>query len=335
MLGGLMILDMAQYFGGRSLREGGISAVGVAPEARGGGAARTLMEGAMRELHEQKIPLSALYPATQTLYRKSGFEQAGARAEFKLNLRIYPVQDRELPLRRLKLEHSAIEDVYQTWARQQNGALDRKICNWQRILRPRGDETELYGVGDPLEGYVAVQRLPSPRPGHQNMHLTDFIALTPRAARRLFSFLADHRSLAEFASWHGAPHNPLFTGMSEQQVEIRLETFWMLRLVDVQRALSQRGYSPNLVCEFKLAVQDELLPANQRSWWVRIQDGRASVEPARSGGLKISVRALACLYGGMLTPWQARLAGLLDWKDSDLARLEGLFGPPSALTDMF
>lgn len=335
MLGGLMILDMAQFFGGRSLECGGISAVGVAPEARGGGAARTLMEGAMRELFERKVPLSALYPATQTLYRKSGFEQAGARAEFKLNLRIYPVQDRELSLRRLPLEPSAVKACYESWARHQNGALDRRSANWSRALRPRGEETELYGVGDPLEGYLALQRLPGRRAGHQNIHLTDFIALTPRAVRRLFSFLADHRSLAEFVTWNGAPHSPMLAGLPEQHVECRMDILWMLRLVDVQAALSGRGYSPNLACEFKLAVSDELLPANARSWWVRIADGRASVEPGRSGGLKISVRALAGLYGGLFNPWQARLAGWLDWKDTELARLEGIFGAPAALADMF
>ncbi len=335
LLGGLMILDMAHFFGGRSLDCGGISAVGVAPEARGSGAARTLMEEAMRELYERRVPLSSLYPATQTLYRKSGFEQAGSRTEFKLNLRIGPVQDRELPVRRLPLEASSVEQVYSAWARHQNGALDRKKCNWRRALRPRGEETELYGVGDPLEGYVSLQRLSSFRPGHQNMHLTDFVALTPRAARRIFSFLHDHRSLAEFVTWNGSPHNPLLTALAEQTIEARHDIYWMLRLVDVPVALAERGYSPNLQFEVKLAVQDEILPGNHGSWWLRVADGRATVEKARSGGLPLSVRALACLYASMLSPWQARLAGLLDWKDSDLAKLDGVFGAPCTLVDMF
>lgn len=335
MVAGLMILDMGQYFGGRSLANGGISAVGVAPEARGAGVARVLMEEAMRELHQRQIPLSALYAATQTLYRKSGFEQAGTSAEFTMDLRIEPMREREPALRRLPLDVEAVRSCYEAWARPQNGALDRGRCNWNRVLRPRGQETELYGVGDPLEGYVAIQRLLSGRPGHQNLHLTDLVALTPRAIRRLFAFLADHRSLAGQATFAGPPHHPMLTALPEQHLEVRLAHYWMLRLVDVPRALAQRGYSPNLTCEVKLNVEDDLLPANQRSWWLRLSQGKASVEPARGGGIKLPVRALACLYGGHLTPWQARLAGLLEATDAELAQLEGLFGAPSAMSDMF
>lgn len=335
MVAGLMILDMGQYFGGQSLANGGISAVGVAPEARGAGVARVLMEQAMKELHQRQIPLSALYAATQTLYRKSGFEQAGTSATFTMDLRIDPVREREPALRRLPLEVEEVRACYDAWARPQNGALDRGRCNWNRVLRPRGEETELYGVGDPLEGYVAIQRLPAGRPGHQNLNLTDLVALTPRAIRRLFAFLADHRSLAEQATFAGPPHHPMLTALPEQHLDVNVTHYWMLRLVDVPRALSQRGYSPNLACELKLAVRDDLLAANQRSWRLRLEAGKASVEPAPSGGIELSVRALACLYGGHLTPWQARLAGLLEASDEELAQLEGLFGAPSAMADMF
>ncbi len=335
LLGGLMILDMAQFFGGRSLPMGGISAVGVAPEARGGGAASRLMAGAIQELHQRQIPLSALYPATQTLYRKSGFEQAGARAEFRLNLRVGPVQERDLPLVKLPRERKMLEKVYRSWARPQQGALDRTETNWRRVLNPRDEPAEVYGVGEPLEGYVVVHRQAGSQPGWQNLALTDFVALTPRAARRIFSFLADHRSLAEQAVWFGAPHQPLLTVLAEQSVETRINIFWMLRLVDVPAALRGRGYSPHLKCAFKLAVDDPLLAANRGSWWVRIEAGRAEVEKARSGGLRVSERALACLYAGLLNPWQARLAGLVDWPDRDLSALEGVFGGPAGLGDMF
>ncbi|MEI8256716.1 MAG: GNAT family N-acetyltransferase [Deltaproteobacteria bacterium] len=40
VIGGLAVFDFGQYWGGRSLRCGGVSVVAVAPEARGRGVAR-------------------------------------------------------------------------------------------------------------------------------------------------------------------------------------------------------------------------------------------------------------------------------------------------------
>src|SRR5437588_2988116 len=49
--GGLVDLSMGQWFGGRVVPIGGISAVAIAPEQRGRGAATFLMREIVRELH--------------------------------------------------------------------------------------------------------------------------------------------------------------------------------------------------------------------------------------------------------------------------------------------
>ena len=63
----------------------GVAGVAVPPEARSRGAARELMRRCVVELRERGIPLSALYPATQWLYRGAGYEQAGVYPEVKVN----------------------------------------------------------------------------------------------------------------------------------------------------------------------------------------------------------------------------------------------------------
>ena len=63
----------------------GVSAVGIAPEYRGTGAASTLLGTLLRELYQEKIPLSSLYPATPPpLYRKLGYEQAISRCLWEI-----------------------------------------------------------------------------------------------------------------------------------------------------------------------------------------------------------------------------------------------------------
>src|SRR5437763_750711 len=61
---GLSIIHMGHYFGGQSVRAGGITAVGVAPEQRGSGVGLWMLQQSLEELHRQAVPIATLYPAT-------------------------------------------------------------------------------------------------------------------------------------------------------------------------------------------------------------------------------------------------------------------------------
>uniref|UniRef100_A0ACD5H2L2 GNAT family N-acetyltransferase n=1 Tax=Desertifilum tharense IPPAS B-1220 TaxID=1781255 RepID=A0ACD5H2L2_9CYAN len=57
--GGLALIKMGQWFGGQRVPMTGIAAVGIAPEYRGTGAAKTLMSEALRELQAQNTPFQS------------------------------------------------------------------------------------------------------------------------------------------------------------------------------------------------------------------------------------------------------------------------------------
>ncbi|MEW6281002.1 MAG: GNAT family N-acetyltransferase [Candidatus Eremiobacterota bacterium] len=333
VLGGHTLLPMGQFYGGRRVPMAGIGAVAVAPEFRGGGTAIRLMEEAVREMYATGFPLSVLYPATQVLYRKSGYEQAGLRCHASMKLSQIGLSDRSLPLVALPSEPARVEELYGRWARMTNGAVDRTFCNWIRVLRRHEDPIDFYGVGEPLEGYLALRRTGGI--ANYNLELTDLIATSADAARRLFSLLADHRTLADEVLFPCLPQDPILAALPEQYLQLRLRNWWMLRVVDVPRALAERGYPRTVRTSLDLEVHDELIPDNRGPWRVEIRDGQAQVETGGKGRLKVGIRGLACLYGGFFTPWQARAAGLLDGPDEELARLEGVFGSPAAMVDGF
>ena len=74
-----LLRKFRQYWGGSELPMAGIAAVGVAPEDRGRGVASLLMGEAVRRAAELGDVVSALYPAAVTLYRRQGWELAGAQ----------------------------------------------------------------------------------------------------------------------------------------------------------------------------------------------------------------------------------------------------------------
>src|SRR5919108_5211877 len=58
VIGGLTLIPMGQFFGGRSVPMTGIGGVGVDPGERSTGAASTLMREVLSELHTQGVALS-------------------------------------------------------------------------------------------------------------------------------------------------------------------------------------------------------------------------------------------------------------------------------------
>jgi len=341
LLGGLNLLRLGQWYGGRCVPMGGISAVGVPPEARGRGVARSLMDATVRELAAAGTPLSTLYPATTALYRQSGYELAGNRFEVSLDLprlrlhepaaRLRPATDADAP---------AIEVVAAKYASLRNGQARRDAYLWKRVRTPRVGEARGFVVEErgAITGHVYVQHMPLPR-GHYDLNLTDACALNAPAARAILSFLAGHATMAEHALFAGSAADALIALLPERHYTLRLQDPWMTRIVDVRGALLARGWPAGVRASLRLAVQDDLLPANRGTFHLQVSGGEAKVTRERAAtrtALRLHVRCLAPLYTGYMSPRELELAGMLTGPPAAMDLAATLFaGPAPTMSDMF
>ena len=78
------------------------------------------------------------------------------------------------------------------------------------------------------------------------MRLAEFFAISASAGRRLLSFLSQHRSQVKQVKWFGNPTNPMLLLLPEPIHRMRLWDRWMLRILNVERALTERGYPRHL-----------------------------------------------------------------------------------------
>lgn len=330
---------MGQWWGGRRVPLVGIGGVGVAPAFRGSGTGTRLMQACLRELRAQGVPLVSLYPSTQPLYRRVGFEQAGSRFESRVQVLGLDIQERSLSLRPVEeSDMPALHDVYRRHAQRQQGWLDRGPYIWNRITQPRGEIAYGFLVEGQagVEGYVYLTRRRAPQGFKQELSLTDLVALTPAAGRRLLSFIGDHRSLATEVVWRGGSEDPLLFLLREQTYEVKLLYHWMLRVLDVPAALQARGYPAGFSGALHLDVDDDLFPENRGRFVLEVENGEAEVRPGGDGDVKLHVRALAPLYSGFLLPSALQLAGVLQADEDSLRTATTLFsGPPPAMPDMF
>ncbi|HUG91155.1 MAG TPA: GNAT family N-acetyltransferase [Planctomycetaceae bacterium] len=339
IIGGLGIFRMSQWFGGRPVPCGGISVVGIAPEERGQGAAVFLMRAALDELSKNGTALSTLFASTQRLYRRVGYEQAGNRYFHELPLSSIGELPRELPVVAVPVEDSRpFEEPARQRARLTNGNLERTAGLWRRVLSFPDQTVHGYVIGDAAapEGYV-IYSPKSDQPGPFNVCIRDMAALTPAAARSLWAFIRDHRSVAESVIWFGPANEPLLNLTEECRVQrSRYDHRWLLRIVDVRRALESRGYPEGTAGELHFDVRDNLLAANSGRFVLTVADGRGEVRPGGRGELRTDIRGLAPLYSGLFTPAVLRTTGQLEADDRPLATAAGLFaGPEPWMAEMF
>lgn len=359
--GGLILIHMGQYFNGTPIPMVGIQGVGVAPGARGRGVASELMQRCLREFHSAGTPLSTLYPANQTLYRRLGYEQAGHR--FEVHIPLHRIGARTpmrggdgLTVREARCEgadRERIRALSTRFASSCQGALDRTDAVWKRIEAPsssRGEPSRLFLIerGRTLEGYIFLTQSVPPTttgPNRFNVHIHDMAAITPAAINRLWAFLAGYATVGNELIWFTGPMNPLLLALPEQTYKpMLLRDHWMLRLVDLQAALEQRDWPRGIDARLTLDVKDESLNANTGRWSIRCADGRAKarkldrgVKP-RGPSISCDIGALASLYAGFASAEQLALLGRIEGSPDSLAAASALFastrGVPM-LTDMF
>jgi predicted acetyltransferase len=337
VVGGLLIIFMGQWFGGRAIPMGGIAAVGVPPEQRGSGIARTLMARTLLELREQEIPLSTLYASTQHLYRGVGYEQAGTFCLYAMAASAFPGGDRSLRVEPVDAsKHEIFHAMYREWATPMNGMLARNRTIWERAVRP--DESPVFGyrIGEPDSpvGYLIYSQQ-SRDQGH-DMKVRDWAALTPAAHARLQTLLADHRSVVNDIVWKGPPVDPLLCAPEEQRYKHRACERWMVRIVDVQAALGQRGYPEGVEARLDLEITDDLVPGNSGRFILDVSGGRGTVRAGGGGDLRCGVRGLAPLYSSMLVPQELARIGWIEGDASALATAARIFaGPQPWMSDGF
>src|SRR6185503_15451173 len=132
VVGGLLLVPMGQWFGGKTVPLVGIAGVAIAPEERGRGVAKALMQSALREVAAQGGVLSGLYPATRTLYRSVGYELSGTRYAITLQPKGISVSDHSPPIRPLtEADYPEIERAYAEVARENDGYLARGPYIWR------------------------------------------------------------------------------------------------------------------------------------------------------------------------------------------------------------
>ncbi len=335
ILGGMGIIDMGQWFGGKIVRTGAVTSVGVAPEGRGLGVASVLVKESLSEMYESGIPVSTLLPSSTRVYRSFGYERSGVKITYEAKVQDMKVGKNKLDI--IEITPSDREETYLLYnqrAKLNNGNLDRGSVLWDLILESKGRKIFHYIVKNENEivGYVNFQQARSAN----HIRVRDMVALNSEAVKKLLNFFYDHRTVIDTISWNGPANDPIQLLMEEQKVEVADTRDWMLRIVDIKKALESRGYVKDIELSLTLNYEDSILPQNSGAWDINIYDGKCEVNKSNLNGITLGPRGLAPLYTSYLNAYDIKNIGLLEGSDKDLSKASIIFsGPKPWFSDQF
>jgi predicted acetyltransferase len=341
----LLEVPMGHFFGGRSVQTCGVAGVAVALDKRRQGLARAMMRDLVLEIASRRCALSTLYPATQTLYRRAGYELAGKLVTTRVpldTLRASQLPDgRGVEIRALGTDDAAlVESAYAAVARDKHGWLDRGPYIWSRVRTPRSKAARgfgFFGGGGALEGhvYMAQERTVPSDPWH-DVRLLDCIAKTPAALGAIIRFLYDQRSTARHVILRSGPSDPFLSVLDEPTWTETGDHDWMVRVCHLEAALEERGYPAHARVAIELELSDDLVADNRGRFTLDVAEGRGRVTRGGAGRAKLDVLALAPLFTGYLSAATLRRLGRIDADDATVAALDSVFiSPMPSMGEMF
>ena len=124
------LLDTRHRVDGRWVTAANIAHVAIAPEARGKGLARPLMDALAVEATSRGAAMVTLFASARSVYRKSGFELAGSEMVYEADSAALPVRT-DLDFREVDLDDPVIQRAYDEKTSAEAGLLERTERHWR------------------------------------------------------------------------------------------------------------------------------------------------------------------------------------------------------------
>lgn len=307
------VWPMPQWFGGRPIPSSGVAMVAVDPAERGRRFGSDLMRGVLEDARQAGAALSVLHPATLPFYSRLGYGRGGVCCGWSAPLDILPTDavDGDIvaypgrdagPLASLRRSLLVLE----------NGLPERSVALWTLALTGTdGEPADLFLLRgqDGPEGYLAL----SP-PKDRSIAVTDHCLPTRRSLLLAARLLAGFRAQADRVHWRGGPDDPMGLLASDCGLGLEVREEWLLRILDVRRALESRGYPPGVSGSVTLDVTDPLIAANTGQFLVDLDPDCVTVTQIwddQADCLQIRISTLASLFSGYADARSLARSGLL------------------------
>lgn len=299
----------------------GLTWVSVHPDARRRGLLTRMMTDHLHRVHQRgEAAVAGLLASEQKIYGRYGYGCASLDVKLTLSRGAELVAPETVSAAAADVSthmvtahtaegSAALHEAHLTSARATLGAVTRpdEMARtwWRDFPKARGSKEPrrlLLARRDGVtSGYAVFRRQPKWEDGSPQgtVEVMELGAADDASLLALVRRLVDLDLTSTVTLWSRSMEDPvMWWAGGPRSVGVRAYDGLWLRLVDVPRALTDRGYAAP--CDVVVQVVDELCPWNARRWRLVVAaDGRATCEETSAdAALVVPVQALGAAYAG-------------------------------------
>lgn len=315
----LHLIPFEVHIGEQKWKMGGIAGVATYPEFRRKGYVKDLMQQALKEMKEEGYSISMLHPFKISFYRKYGWELLTNRIKCTLSksdLVMQEVVSGTIKRTNNDVNFYDLNEIYTHYASRFAGMLVRENTWWETITK---DEliSIYYDADQRPKGFLVYSIKDS------KMKVEEFVALTAEARKGLWNFICQHDSMVNEVEIILSEKEPLLYTLKEPNVKTELMPYFMVRIVDVEKFLSDYDFQW-IGEEFVLQITDEYADWNEKTFTLKNGEVYVHTEHDSVEGevIQISINSLSTILFGYKRPLELYHLELLTGKEEEIQKLE-------------
>lgn len=298
----------------------GVSAVSTPPKHRRKGLVRQLLSASLHEYRERGTHFAALWPFEYAFYRKLGWGTCSEGAVTTCSPDALAFVDSvDVPIGGafVDLDADRWEELDRIYEACNDHALAmQRTEEWWRKRVFQGWKRDPYVAGWERDGELRGYLVYAIEEGDDEREMTVWeLGYRDREAYlELVRFCRYHDSQIGEVTIHGPRDTILHDLVSDPRaVEIELHPGGMIRVVDVEGALSALSYPVDESRSLVLDVNDDLAEWNDGRFRLAVEDGHATCEMTTDDPeVSIGIATLSQIVVGYLSVERARLVGDFD-----------------------
>ncbi len=307
----------------------GVTAVGTLPAYRRRGYLRNIMSRHFQNLYENgAYSMAALYASRAAIYQRFGYGVVATYQSYTVEPRYIQFTLPHAVTGKLReagdKDFEALESIYSKFREPRTGYLHRNKAMWDHgIFSGMPQNGSLNKViyeenGIPL-GYV-IYSMFQPQgggpPSGARMWIRDLAWLNFSAYRAIWEHFINMDLIQEFY-WRAPAGDPLpHLILEPRRLSATAGDGLMARLIDVRKAMTQRGYQSDASLTFE--ISDDICPWNTGKWKLETSAKSSRVTKTRlPAQLKLPASTLAMLLFNQITATEAMRMHRLDTSNTD------------------
>ena len=341
LLAQLTLLPLTIYISGRPIPMGGLAGVSTWPEYRRQGLVSKLLQHSLEVMRRDGQIISLLHPFEFGFYRRFGWEMFLEHRRYTIPSGLLPqrVQVPGTVERLAQPDTQMLSTIYEQYARRYNGMLSRHPQWWEeRIYQRKKGQIAVYRseMGDP-QGYIIYDVKES------KMTVHELVCLNETARRSLWTFIANHDSMAKEVTTIAPLEDDLISTLDNPRVKHEIIPYFMARIVDIEAFAAKYRFTPSTEAVHELCIQVEDLHAPWNNGIFKLsvdKQGNGAVdriiEPTveqQADMVSCDIQTLTCMLMGYRRPERLMQLHKLRGNEAAIRRLETLI--PQAQTFLY